>query len=265
MSKTPQKTDRPAKRAAQTEAQREATREARKEEKRLAREKERLEAIEERKQKNIADRAALAAAGDYVDDFGNDGVFIDGERVIEPRRLNLPAEIAYQDVPLKGEPVDPSKYADYVSHDQRMVFLRHYSMFGSVGAAAWEAGTNTSTIRTLRSIDPHFDAQFSEAYERLKASIDMEVIRRGRDGWREPVFSTTMACVIGWKPVYDSQLLQMAAKRLMPEKYGEQVKVDHNVKGVLVIEAGRPSEEEWLREAANIGAGVTPSLPRAGE
>lgn len=243
-----------------TEAQRERAREARKIEAQERRDKEKRAAIEARKKKMADIRAASADTDEPIEDFGMEGVFDDsGQNVPAVWQPQIPTLPAFERIPLKGELVEGKGTPVSLTAGQRDVFLRQFSTWGNAGSAAWDAGTSISTIKALREYDPLFDVQFEEAREVFKASIDNAVIRRGRDGWREPVFSTTMGHVIGYKRVYDSALLQMAAKRLLPEKFGDNIKVDHEVKGVLVLRSEkRMTEEEWAHEYADQGAEILP-------
>jgi hypothetical protein len=259
------KTNRPAKRAQMTDAQREEYLEKRREEKAAKKEKERRDAIDAAKRKDEEIRKAFAERGEEYEDFGEEGVFDEhGHKQLVPYHPPLPVMPAFENVPVPGEKLLPSQTAAVddkmlLSAGQREVFLQHYATYGTVGSAAWAAGTNITTIQRLKAADPRFAAQFAEAYERVKCSIDEAVIKRGRDGWLEPVFSASLGVRIGSKRVFDPRLLELAAKKLSPEKYGDQVKVDHTVKGVLVVERGKPTKEEWYRTYAEQIAGGAPA------
>lgn len=215
-------------------------------------EQERRDAVDRAKAARTEALVANAAAGgELIEDFGMDGCFDDaGNKVLAPAGPRMPAAPRYDLVPFKGEVVDASVEMAYAMEpEQRAMFLSKYAESGNIGAAAWHAGTSIDRTVRLRKADPLFDAQVHEAAERFKASLECEAVRRGRDGWQEPVFSQQNMCVIGYKRMFDGRLLEKLLTKNMPEKYGEKVSHTHEVQGVLVLREDKPiTPQEWLNE-----------------
>jgi hypothetical protein len=220
------------------------------------REQRRLDAIAEVKRKRQAHARAMEEAGEELpEDFSLDGTFDEeGQLIARVARPRLPAPLpAFHKIPVTDEKIDDPTDAGLdcaMLPEQREVFLREYATWGNVGAAAWHAGTTIPSISKLRRVDPLFDAAIREAGEFFKSSLEKEAVRRARDGYEKPIFSAAMGTQIGYERVYDSALLQMLLKKRIPDTYGDNMKVEHNVTGVLVIDNKTFTPEEWVEDYA---------------
>lgn len=67
------------------------------------------------------------------------------------------------------------------------VFLKALQVRGNYAAAAIDAGIAYTSQINWRRDDPEFAAACKAAMEGFKASLMNEVVRRGRDGYEEPV------------------------------------------------------------------------------
>lgn len=217
-------------------------------------ERERREAGERAKEaRHAAMLEHVESGGEAIEDFGFEGTFNEaGDKILATPGPRLPTMPAFHLVPFKGEAIEGTVEKAYaLSPAQRLTFLRKYAESGNIGAAAWHAGTTVERTVRLRKIDPLFDAQIHEAADVFRASLEIEAVRRARDGWQEPVFSQQGMCVIGYKRMYDGRLLEKLLVKNMPEKYGDKAVIEHKVQGVLVLHDDRPiSPEEWLNERA---------------
>lgn len=123
---------------------------------------------------------------------------------------------------------------------------------GVAGLACVHAGVGVSHFRRLRQAHEDLQAITDEAmaiyHERLRYTIH----NRAVDGWYEPVYYKGEE--VGSVHRFSERLLELQAKRHMPE-YRDKSQMDVNVAGgVLVVHAPAMSREEWLKQhAANNG------------
>lgn len=74
-----------------------------------------------------------------------------------------------------------------LTEKQKQDFLRHYAGCGNLTQSALMVGSCDSTFRQLCDRDPAFNDAYEFAYERFKSRLEAEALRRGKDGWTEPV------------------------------------------------------------------------------
>ena len=85
-----------------------------------------------------------------------------------------------------------------------------------------------------------------EALELYREKISMIVHNRATDGWKEPVFYK--GCLVGQIRKFSDRMLEMHAKRHVPE-YRDRANLDVNVTGgVLVVHSGDIDKDKWLEE-----------------
>jgi hypothetical protein len=119
-------------------------------------------------------------------------------------------------------------------------FLEALRQFGTVKTACEVAGISRSTAFEARDSLEWFAQHWKEALAEFDDSLRDEVIRRGRDGWLEPVihngqyqFQDIARDVMG-NPIrvpvmvrkFDSTLLIFEAKARMPETYRDRWSVE---------------------------------------
>ena len=123
---------------------------------------------------------------------------------------------------------------------------------GVAGLACVTVGVGVSHFRRLRQENEEMQALMDEAmsiyHERLRYTIHNKAV----DGWEEPVYYKGEE--VGSVHRFSERLLELQAKRHMPE-YRDKSQMDVNVAGgVLVVHAPAMSREEWLKQhAANNG------------
>jgi len=105
---------------------------------------------------------------------------------------------------------------------RRRAFLQELARSGNVRGAARAAGNlNVSALYKARRGNPAFAAAWDQAREIAReVARDLllgEAIRRGYDGWLEPVFYKGAKC--GEVRRYANQLAIAALEILKPEKY----------------------------------------------
>lgn len=117
---------------------------------------------------------------------------------------------------------------------------------GVVGLACMTCGISLSHFRRLRGEHEELQAITDEAmalyHDRLRYTIHNKAV----DGWDEPVFYKGEE--VGTVHRFSEKLLELQAKRHMPE-YRDKSQMDVNVAGgVLVVHAPAMSREEWLKQ-----------------
>lgn len=121
-------------------------------------------------------------------------------------------------------------------------FLQMMRLTGQLQRSAQESGISPSTVHNHLKSDPDFKLAHDEAYGDFKESIEMEVMRRAIMGWEEPVYQ--QGVLAGTVRKFDSRLLEMLAKRHIPE-FKEKYTVEHAVApGMLAVPAAQ-SVEDW--------------------
>lgn len=117
---------------------------------------------------------------------------------------------------------------------------------GVVYMAVCEKGVSYSQWHRLCKEFKGLKALQQEALELYREKISMVVHSRATNGWLEPVFyKGTLA---GHIRKFSDRLLELQAKRHVPE-YRERGALDVNVSGgVLVVNSSDINKEKWLEE-----------------
>lgn len=91
-------------------------------------------------------------------------------------------------------------------------------------------GVMSAIRRQKNQGDMEWESLWDESYHAFKESLEAEIIRRGRDGLWTPVWYKGEQ--VGEIKTYSDRLLELAAKRHMPNEYAEQ----HRVSGSITTE-----------------------------
>lgn len=126
--------------------------------------------------------------------------------------------------------------------DRKAWFLRNFKLCGQLQRSAQECGISPTTVRKHIRDDPDFKDAYDEAYGDFKEAIESEIMRRAIMGWEEPVYQ--QGILAGTVRKYDSRLLELLAKRHIPQ-YKEKHQVDHNIGGGILAVPIAQTAEEW--------------------
>lgn len=97
---------------------------------------------------------------------------------------------------------------------------------------------------------PPIKDMLAKALDCYRLRIEAAVHNRAIEGWLEPVYNTATGALIGYKRRFSDRMLELLAKRHIPE-FREAQSVDVQVSsGALIVPAPAISEERWLVEAA---------------
>ena len=110
---------------------------------------------------------------------------------------------------------------------------RYFAVLRETGEhehAREEVGITAGAIHRTRKKNADFAEAEQEALRVYRATVGLEIHRRGVEGVQEPIFFNGV--IVGWITRYSDQLLALHAKRHIPE-YGDRVTVDNQHSGTL--------------------------------
>jgi AcrR family transcriptional regulator len=106
-------------------------------------------------------------------------------------------------------------------------FLKAFADRGIVTYSAKAAGVDASTVYRHIKESERFKSLYEQAEEASLGKLEAEMIRRGRDGVKKPVYQGGKK--VGYMQEYSDTLLIFALKSRAPHKYRERVEVTGNV------------------------------------
>lgn len=125
----------------------------------------------------------------------------------------------------------------------REVFLNRYEQTGLKHLSARAAGVCPQTVNEHINEDEDFAMLAANALQAYRESVEQEVMRRGIEGWDEPIHYQGKPTSVVRK--YSDRLLELHAKRHIPE-YREKPTLDVNLQGgVLVVPGSGANSAEW--------------------
>lgn len=133
--------------------------------------------------------------------------------------------------------------------DAKVRYLNAICLTGRIGESARAAGVSMEVVRQTRKADEYFGELHDEAMQYYKDLIEAEVHARAIEGWEEPVYQKGELC--GYITKKSDKMLELLAKRHIPE-YTERMSLNANVSGgVMVIPASAQTDEEWEKQEAD--------------
>lgn len=114
---------------------------------------------------------------------------------------------------------------------QQRKFIAAYAVCGTVTQAAEAADViRQKHYRWLKN--PVYAKAFADCYEEACESLEREARRRAIDGWDEPVYQGGE--LVGTKRRFSDALLIFLMKGAMPDKYRDNIRVEHGDRSVAV-------------------------------
>lgn len=127
--------------------------------------------------------------------------------------------------------------------DVEKEFLDYFQDTGRVADSATHVGMTANGILLHRKAHPEFEERYQAAYSVFRDTINKEVYNRAVFGTPRPIFYKGE--VVGRISECSDRMLEMLAKRHMPE-YREKQQLDVNLSaGVLVVPGVQQKDEEW--------------------
>ncbi len=151
------------------------------------------------------------------------------------------------DVVINEEEALPNRYLGgrprVMSYKIKCAYLEKVRETGLLDKSAVDVGVCGDTARANRKNDEEFALAVDDAMKYNNDLVRGEIFRRGVLGVEEPVFYQGEIC--GHIKKYSDKLIELEAKRRMPE-YRDRVNIDATVQhGVVVIPAGPQAVEDW--------------------
>jgi len=135
-------------------------------------------------------------------------------------------------VPTKAPRALAAKARQLKKTDRQIAFLAAWERFGTMSAACRETDVPRSLLYNTWLKEPTFAELAEGVKDRIADSLEQEAIRRGRDGWLEPVFYK--GDEVGEIRKFSDLLVIFMLKALRPDKYRERTNVQHE--GTVVLE-----------------------------
>lgn len=139
-----------------------------------------------------------------------------------------------------------------VNSRPKRAFLIEYMQSGRKDKAAKAAGVSYSTVWGWNNRDESFRQAYETAQEVAVDLLEMEAVRRAKDGWLKPVFQA--GTLVGHVREYDSSMLMFLLKGLKPERYVERREV-YNVDVASRLRAGKERSINARLERTALKAG----------
>jgi hypothetical protein len=156
--------------------------------------------------------------------------------------------------------VVPAKVAHWT-----LIFIKTLQLTGSVVKSAKAAKKSENHVYRCRNASPKFSEKWAKALESFRRgkieSMEREAFRRGKSGWREPIYQGGE--LVGYRRKYSDALLVKSLEAEHPEKWGRKSELTVNGSVSLVSPAlqDRLSDPEYRRLLASQDARLTAPLP----
>lgn len=151
------------------------------------------------------------------------------------------------------------------THRKYRSFLDVFSKTGNVTEACRLADLKRSDVLARKRIDPEFSDLYQEAVDIGNDYLEAEARRRAVNGTKKPIVQggrvvymqhpdtgellidpTTLLPIPMNEIIFSDKLLETLLKANNPDKFRENIKVDHNVTGgVLLLSSNQPTEVDW--------------------
>jgi len=124
-------------------------------------------------------------------------------------------------------------------------YLDHLARTGLMNHAAESIGVCPNTVLAYRKTHPEFEARVQDAMGHYRDAICREVHRRAVDGVSEDVYF--QGAVVGQRQTYSDRLIELLAKRYIPE-FRDHVTADMTVNGGVLVVAGMTKDvDAWAK------------------
>ena len=115
------------------------------------------------------------------------------------------------------DPTEPTQVEGWKAR-----FLTSLSKTGNVKESCEIAGVNRQYAYEVREKDPAFAQEWASALADAADVLEREAVRRGMEGYDEPVYY--LGQVVGTVRKYSDQILILLLKAAKPDKFRENIK-----------------------------------------
>lgn len=131
---------------------------------------------------------------------------------------------------------------------KKALFLQTLAVTGNVTAASASAGWSRKCSYLHRKADKDFADLWDEALEVAIDLLETQARSLAVNGVDEPVFQNGV--LVGHKRRYSEKMLEILLKAHRPEKYRDNMKIEADVKGGVLVVPGIASDTSWEAAAA---------------
>lgn len=133
-------------------------------------------------------------------------------------------------------------------------WLQTFAEYGTVSYACQVAEVGRTTVYARRQRDESFAIAWADVEERTTERMEQEAIRRGTDGVDRNVYH--QGEVVGQERHYSDTLLMFMLKSRRPERYRDNVKLEHagTVRHDIDVTVEVPDTIEYRRQVALVAA-----------
>lgn len=148
-----------------------------------------------------------------------------------------------------GKEITRRKSYRRITVDLLEKYIERVKAHGSLTRAAREVHITSRAIEQYANVDPTFADLQRDAVDAYNESVEKAVHDHAVEGIEEPVYQ--MGKLVGTKKVYSERLLELLAKRRMPEyRDKQQPVVDVRIEGgVVVVPQPARSEADFAKFA----------------
>lgn len=145
---------------------------------------------------------------------------------------------------------------------QQGAFLAAFAKVGVITEAATRSGVDRQRhYEWLADPEkyPGYAERYAEANEQACDALEAEAVRRGAEGWEEPVYQGGK--LVGRVVRHSDRMLELVLKARLPEKYRERQSMELTGKGGgpletrNTVDVGKLSSETLRRLAAELDGG----------
>lgn len=134
-----------------------------------------------------------------------------------------------------------------VTDKRKAIFIRYLAQTGIVGRASTAAGWPRGYAYTLRKEDPEFAKLWDQAVEFSTDALEEAARVRAIEGISKPVYQQKE--LVGYVTEYSDALLIQLLKAKRPNEFRENVSLQADVKGGVLVVPGVASTDAWENAA----------------
>lgn len=134
-----------------------------------------------------------------------------------------------------------------ISDRRKAIFIRTLAQTGIVGRAATAAGWPRGYAYSVRAGDEEFSKLWDQAVEFATDALEEAARTRAIDGVSKPVYQQKE--LVGYVTEYSDTLLVQLLKAKRPNEFRENVSLQADVKGGVLVVPGVASADAWERAA----------------
>ena len=150
-----------------------------------------------------------------------------------------------------------------VTEQRKQQLIKAVASMGNITAATRELKISRSAHYKWAREDPDYKQAIDDAYEEWVDSLESEAVRRGRDGWDEPVFVN--GDLKNVKRRYSDQLLLALLKAHRSKLYRDRVEHSGDADAPMHTQLNVQYVDDWYGGSSEAAEAAETSAERAAE